>query len=152
MRTLIVLAVASIVAFAADNSLGTWKLNIEKSTYTPAPMPFKSVTIVREAFADGVRVTTTVGRADGSQINFTYNEIHDDEEHPVPGAGSPFDTISTNQIDANTFTDKRRKIGGSFESAVRTVISLDGKTMTTTAKGINAEGKPFSDTLVFDKQ
>jgi hypothetical protein len=53
MRTLIVLAVTSIVAFGADNSLGTWKLNIEKSTYTPAPMPFKSVTIVREAFADG---------------------------------------------------------------------------------------------------
>jgi|SRR5580704_5722499 hypothetical protein len=115
---------------------------------TPSPMPFKSVTIVREAFADGVRVTTSVGRADGSQINFTYNEIRDGTEHPVPGTGAPFGTVSTKQIDANTLTDKRRKTGASFESMVRTLISTDGKTMTTTAVGVNTEGKPSKGMLV----
>jgi hypothetical protein len=72
MRTMLALAIASTVAFGADNSLGTWNLNIEKSTYTPAPIPFKSVTIVREAFGDGVKVTTTGVRTDGRQINSTY--------------------------------------------------------------------------------
>jgi hypothetical protein len=111
-------------------------------------MPFKSVTIVREAFADGVRATTSVGRADGRQINFTYNEIRDGSEHPVPRTDAPFDTVSSKQIDANTLTDKRRKTGASFESTVRTLISTDGKTMTATAVGVNAEGKPSKGMLV----
>jgi hypothetical protein len=32
------------------------------------------------------------------------------------------------------------------------VVSNGGKTMTTTTKGANADGKEFSSTFVFDKQ
>jgi hypothetical protein len=32
------------------------------------------------------------------------------------------------------------------------VISKDGKTMTTTTKGTDGDGKPFTSTLVYDKQ
>ena len=32
------------------------------------------------------------------------------------------------------------------------VVSKDGKTLTLTAKGVNAEGEKFSNTGVFDKQ
>jgi hypothetical protein len=32
------------------------------------------------------------------------------------------------------------------------VVSKDGKVMTITAKGTNANGQPVSDVLVFDKQ
>jgi hypothetical protein len=31
--------ISAIALFGADNSVGTWKLNIEKSNYTPAPLP-----------------------------------------------------------------------------------------------------------------
>jgi len=34
----------------------------------------------------------------------------------------------------------------------RNVISKDGKTMAQTSKGTDAEGKPVTQTLVFDKQ
>ena len=44
---------------AEDNSLGTWKANIAKSKYTPAPWPVKSLTITREAAPGGVKVTNT---------------------------------------------------------------------------------------------
>jgi hypothetical protein len=32
------------------------------------------------------------------------------------------------------------------------VVSKDGKTLTQTSKGTNAEGKPVAETLVFDRQ
>ena len=73
MKKLLTLALATlaitstVAAFGADNSLGTWKLNVEKSKYTPAPFPVKSITAVREAADNGVKVTNTGERADGSK-------------------------------------------------------------------------------------
>ena len=37
------MAITAIGAFAADNTLGTWKLNMEKSKFSPAA-PVKSLT------------------------------------------------------------------------------------------------------------
>ena len=57
---LVVLAITSAAAaFGADNSLGTWKANIEKTKHTPPPWPVKSLTSVREAVPGGVKVTNT---------------------------------------------------------------------------------------------
>jgi hypothetical protein len=42
--------------------------------------------------------------------------------------------------------------GGKYHATGRNVISKDGKTMTQTATGTDAEGKPVSATTVFDKQ
>jgi hypothetical protein len=56
------------------------------------------------------------------------------------------------QIDANTFTSEVKKTGGKYHATGRTVISKDGKTMTTTTKGTNAEGQPSSGTLIYEKQ
>ena len=43
-----------IGAFGADNSLGNWKLNLEKSAYNPGPPTVKSLTAARQASGDGV--------------------------------------------------------------------------------------------------
>ena len=53
-RVLAVLAITAVAALGADNSIGTWKVNVAKSKYTPAPFPVKSLTSVREAAPDGV--------------------------------------------------------------------------------------------------
>ena len=41
-KAIIALAITTIAAFGADNTIGTWKLNVEKSKYTPAPCPSKA--------------------------------------------------------------------------------------------------------------
>jgi hypothetical protein len=56
------------------------------------------------------------------------------------------------QINANTFTVEVRKTGGKYHSTGRTVISKDGKSMTTTTKGTDAEGNPTSGTAIYEKQ
>ena len=150
---LIVSAIASAaVAFGADNSLGTWKVNLDKSKYTPAPIPVKSISSVRESASDGVKVTNSGERADGTAVNATYTAKYDGSPASVSGQGSPYDTVSIKKVDANTFTWDAKKSDGKYHSHGRLVISPDGKTMTLSAKGTDTDGKPMTITLVYDKQ
>ena len=97
-------AITAIGMFGADNSIGTWKRNMEKSkSNPPVTNPIKSVTMVREASGDGVKVTSTGVREDGTAVNWSYTAKYDGKEYPVTG-NAPFDTVSIKQIDANTFT------------------------------------------------
>lgn len=148
---LLVLALFATPALCADNTIGQWKLNLEKSKYTPAPMPVKSLTVTREAADGGVKVTTTGEQADGTAINGSYTAKYDGKEVSVSG-NAPYDTIALKQVNANTYTDTRKKTGGPYAATGRTVVSNGGKTMTTTAKGTNGSGKAFTSTFVFDKQ
>ena len=151
-RSLLVLAITTVAALGADNSLGTWKLNIAKSKYTPAPMPVKSLTSVREAAPGGVKVTATGERSDGTAINSSYTAKYDGSASAVTGTGTPYDSISIKQVNANTLTYEGKHTNGKYHAAGRTVISSDGKTMTTTAKGTDASGAPMTLMLVYDKQ
>ena len=150
-KAILALAITTVAAFGADNTLGTWKLNVAKSKYTPAPMPIKSLTITREAAEGGVKQTVTGERADGTAINASYTAKYDGKDVQVAG-NSQYDTIAIKQVNANTLTDERKKTGGPYKATGRTVVSNGGKTMTTTTKGTNAEGKEFTQVLVFDKQ
>jgi hypothetical protein len=149
----LVVAITTVAAaFGADNSIGTWKVNVEKSKYTPAPFPVKNITQVREAAPGGVKVTNTGERSDGTPINATYTAKYDGSPTSVSGQGSPYDTVSLKQVDASTFTWDAKKGGGKYHSHGRIVVSPDGKTMTLTSKGTNADGAPMAVSLVFDKQ
>jgi hypothetical protein len=150
-KALMALAITTIAALGADHSIGTWKLNIEKSKYAPAPIPVKSLTSTREASDGGVKVTTTGERADGTPINASYTAKYDGTESQVTGSGAPYDTISIKQINAGTLTDERKKTGGSYHARGRMVISGGGKTMTWTSRGTDADGKAFTSTFVYEK-
>jgi len=150
-RVLAVLAITAVAALGADNSIGTWKLDIAKSKYTPAPMPVKSLTSVREAVAGGVKVTTSGERTDGA-VNSGYTAKYDGSWATVTGTGSPYDSISIKQVNANTLTYEAKQTNGKYRASGRTVISSDGKTMTTKAKGTDANGAPMTLTLVYEKQ
>jgi len=148
-KLIIGMAITAIGVFAADNSLGTWKLNMEKSKFSPSA-PVKSLTSTREASDGGVKVTTTGEQANGTPINASYTAKYDGKEYPVTGA--PYDTIAIKQVDANTFTAMLKNTGTKYIATGLSVISKDGKTMTTTTKGTNAEGNPMNNTMVYEKQ
>jgi hypothetical protein len=149
--TFAVVAMAAI-ALGADNSLGTWKYNAAKSKPAPGESPIKSLTLVREAAGGGVKQTAKGERADGTKIDGSYTAKYDGEEVMPAGTGPAWDMIGVKQVNANTITEERSKMGGKYKSTARTVVSADGKTMTTTAKGTGADGKPFTSVNVFDKQ
>jgi hypothetical protein len=149
--TFAVLAMAAI-AFGADNTLGTWKYNAAKSKPRPGVSPIKNETVIGEAADSGVRRSVKGEREDGSKIDNSYTAKYDGKEVAVMGTNLTFDTIAIKQVNANTLTEERSKKGGKYHSSVRTVVSADGKTMTVTQKGADADGKAFTSLAVFDKQ
>jgi hypothetical protein len=151
VTTFVLVVATAIACLAADNSLGTWKLNTAKSKYTPVPIPLKSLTITRETSDGGVKQTTTGEQTDGTAVNATYTAKYDGQEVHVTG-NAPYDMIAVKQVNANTFTNERTKTGGSYKATGRTVISNSGRKMTTTTKGTNGQGKEFTSTFVFEKQ
>jgi hypothetical protein len=151
-QAVVVLAITAAAALGADNSIGTWKLSVAKSKYTPAPLPVKSLTSVREAAPGGVKVTVSGERVDGAAINSGYTAKYDGSATAVTGSGTPYDSISVKQINANTFAYEAKQTNGKYHARGRTAISSDGKTMTTTATGTDANGAPMTVTLVYEKQ
>src|SRR5687767_12111337 len=75
---------AALVFAAADPAVGTWKLNVAKSKYSPGPAP-KSATMTYEASGDGVKRTGQTVSADGQTNSFSYTAQYDGKEYPVSG-------------------------------------------------------------------
>jgi len=155
LRTFLLLAAlaaaATVPAFAANKTLGTYKLNIAQSSYTPAPNPVQDLIVTREIASGGVTQTTTGTLTGNVAFHATYTSKGDGSPVPVTG-NAPFDTIAVKQVDADTITDERSKAGNPYRATGRTVFTHRGKTMTVTITGINGAGKQFTQVLVFDKQ
>jgi hypothetical protein len=70
VKTLIVgaiLAIATSAASAADSVVGTWNLNVAKSTFSPGP-PLKSQIRTYAESADGIVLTLKTVAADGNTM------------------------------------------------------------------------------------
>jgi hypothetical protein len=148
----VVLVVADIVSVSAqttDPRMGTWKLNVAKSQFSPGPPP-QSLLVKVEPSGQGEKVSTEGVNADGTRTATQYTANFDGKDYPL--TGSPVaDTVSLKRIDRRT-TDRTDKKAGSVAQTLNRVVSQDGKTMTVTVKGKNAEGQEVNNTLVFEKQ
>ena len=139
----------ALSAQAADPLVGTWKLNVAKSTYSPGPAP-KSLTAKIEAAGKGEKVTADGVRGDDTPIQVVYTAQYDGKDHPI--TGSPMaDTVSLKRLDANT-TERTDKKAGKVVQTLTRKLSSDGKTMTVTIKGTDAEGRPINNLAVLEKQ
>jgi hypothetical protein len=145
--------VASVVSADTDPRVGTWKLNLAKSRYVPGPTP-KSGTITYEATATGLTSLTQGIDDQGKPINpdkTKVNIIIDGKDHPTPTTTGVYNTSAWKRIDANSWTVVRKK-DGKITQNVKNVVSADGKTLTITTRGVNAEGKTINNRAVYDKQ
>jgi hypothetical protein len=149
-RLVIGTAITAMGMYGADSMVGTWKLNLAKSTSTMTN-PLKSQTDVREATPDGgLKVTRTGELADATPLSYSFAFKQDGREYPVTGA--QFDTVASKRIDANTTSTEAKNSGTKFDLTSRFVISKDGKTLTQTSRGTDSKGKPISMKYVFERQ
>ena len=152
-RTLIVTLLCcfalSVAAAGADPHVGTWKLNLAKSKYSPGPAP-KEVTMKIEAKGVGIHLTQTGTDAAGKAIKIDFNANYDGKDTPVTGVTNT-ETIAVKRVDANT-SESTLKKGGKVVMIVTSVVSKDGKTRTSTFKGTDAAGKPVNNVTVYDRQ
>jgi len=152
MCALVVVSVLvfTAVAIAADNNVGTWRLNLAKSNYSPGPAP-KSQTLKIEAWGnDGVRYAADGVGPDGKPTHTEFEAKYDGKDYPFIG-NPDADRLSYKRIDANTL-EATTTLKGKNATAIKVVVSADGKTRTVTQTGTNAQGQALHITSVYERQ
>ncbi|HEX2457815.1 MAG TPA: hypothetical protein VHI99_29225 [Vicinamibacterales bacterium] len=148
LASLIVLPAAVSAQSQPEPSIGTWKLNVEKSKYSPGPGP-KSTTVVIKPDGDKIQVTVKTIAATGSAATTEYSYRLDGRDYPVIGS-SDYDTVAL-KGSGSTVEGIRKKAGKVVQNYKR-VISGDGKTMTVTTTGTNGLGQTINNVAVYEKQ
>jgi hypothetical protein len=148
--TLVVALAGAALAQAGSSNLGTWKLNLAKSTFAPGTAP-KSSTFTNVAAGAGVKTTTDTVRADGTAVHSEYTVVYDGKDNPISGNSLNGDTAAGTRVDANTVTFVYKK-NGKVTVTSTNVASADRKTYTSTSKGTNTLGQTVNTVAVYDKQ
>jgi len=146
-----ILLLASAALWGADSNVGTWKLNLAKSKYTtdhPAP---KSLSVTFKEQPDGLVLDAVGADAKGDPIKIHWAAKFDGKDYPSTGGVEGADTVSLKRVDANTIETTNKK-SGQVVTTVRSVVSQDGKTRTSTWSGKDSKGNSETWTVVFDKQ
>lgn len=144
------LAAALAGAQSKDPFVGTWKLNVAKSTYSPGPPP-KGTTSVYEVAGKGYKVSVKTEPASGPVQEWSYTSDLDGKDAPVSGGNPNADTVSAKRIDAHTLELVNKK-GGKITTTQKNVVAADGKTRTVTTMGNDATGRTVSSVAVYEKQ
>ena len=142
-------AVLTVTVFAADNFSGTWKLNLQKSQYSPGPPP-RSLTSTLQVMGDTASFTFDGYDSNGDSIIPEELSIKlDGKDYPV--ADDPTrDTVAMKKIDDYT-TEETDKKNGKVTTITRTVYAKDGKSRTATTTGKNVQGQSVNDVAFFDR-
>jgi hypothetical protein len=133
----------------ADPVVGTWKLNLAKSTFGGGPALKSQIRIYSQS-ARGTTLKMKTVSADGKETatQTTYNIDGKD----YPSIGNPdFDSLSGMQVDADT-TEFTLKRAGKPVGKIRRAVSKDGQTLTLNFMITNANGVQLSQLTVFDRQ
>ena len=145
----VALAVVVIGGTAFAQSVGTWKLNLEKSKYMQGQAP-RSTTLVYEPAGEGMKVTVDQMPAEGPAIHYAYSANFDGKDVPVLGSPNG-DMAARTRVDATT-TKLVNKKDGKVLSTMTLVGSADGKLLTVTTTGNDAKGQNIDSVAVYDKQ
>jgi hypothetical protein len=149
--SLVVLAAVAFAgpAFAADPIVGTWKLNVAKSTFNPGAPLTAGTRVYTEA--NGLyTLDQKLTGADGKEVS-NRAQYRDGKDVKSESGAVGTDTTFGNKIDANTW-DFDLKKDGKVVGHVHRVVSAGGKTLTVHNTGVQLSGAMGDETLVFDKQ
>jgi hypothetical protein len=147
---LVVVLAGTTLAQTGGTNLGTWKLNLAKSTFAPGTAP-KSATFTNAAAGAGVKTASDSVAVDGTARHAEYTVVYDGKDNPITGSSLNGDVAAGTRIDANTVKFIYKK-DGKVTITQTGVVSSDGKTYTITAKGTNTLGQTINTVAVYDRQ
>jgi hypothetical protein len=134
-----------------DPRLGTWELNLAKSTFNPGPPPrtqtlwYKAEGRALTALLQGVDAAGVPINPDSGNLTIYF----DGKDHPTPQAG--YDSSAWKRANSHEYVVHRKKAGKVVVTTTN-VVSKDGQTMTITTKGVDADGRPIDNVSVYDKR
>ena len=147
-----VLALIVVTAISAQSSqidprIGTWKLNVAKSKANTRKSEVRTYT----QSGDSVTSHVEIVNSDGSTQVYGYTAKSDGKDYRFTGqAPGGAETISMKRV-GNSFNAESKK-GGKLLFRTTATVSAEGKVMTLTTKGTDADGKPLDTVRVYDKQ
>jgi hypothetical protein len=142
---------ASVALAQGEVRVGTWELNLAKSSFSPGPPPRKQTITFRSAGPHWTALLQGID-ASGKPINSDMNNLaitFDGKDHPT--ASVDYDTTAWKRLGGNNY-EVIRKRAGKIVLKSTNEISGDGNTMTITTKGVNANGQAVHNVRVYDKQ
>jgi hypothetical protein len=148
LALVVVTALAVQLSAQADPAAGSWMLNVAKSKFSPGPAP-KSAMLTIAVAGQGIKVTTEGVSATGAKTSASYTANFDGKDAPLTGSATA-DTVSLRRINANTVERTDKKAGKVVQTITR-VLSADGKTLTITAKGTDAQGRAVNNVTIYEK-
>jgi hypothetical protein len=138
-----------MLAQGTDPLVGTWKMNVAKSKFSPGPAD-KSLTVKYEPQGDSLKITADITPGDGAAQHQESTAKFDGKTYPVKGDPDR-DMATMKRINANT-TEIMGSKGGKPTINIRRVVSKDGKTLTLTETGTDATGKKLNNVVVLERQ
>lgn len=134
----------------AQTNVGTWTLNVARSKYSNNNPP-KSATLKIEGSGNVTVTTVDLVAPDGSTQHWSWRSAYDGRDVPISGNNPNADTASRRRVSPST-TETTFKKGGKITTVNTAVVSADGKTMTVTAKGTDAQGNAVLNVQVYEKK
>jgi hypothetical protein len=135
-----------------DPSIGTWKLNVAKSKFTPGP-PIKADTRSYEVQDGWLIVTTETTQPSGEKTGVRFAAKFDGKEYPQIGRFAPtVALISYQPVDKRTLKYTVKDTTGKVTSTNTRIVSADGKAMTIEQKSTDASGRPVLNVELFERQ
>jgi hypothetical protein len=148
----VVLAGTTFAQSSSPTNIGTWKLNVAKTKVSPGTAAAsKSAAFTVEAAGAGAKVSVDSVAADDTVKHWAYSANYDGKDYPITGTSPYGEVVAITRVDANTTRNIYKK-GGKVTITQNAVVSSDGKTMTITATGTNAQGQTVNAVAVYDKQ
>jgi hypothetical protein len=155
LNSCLAVCLLSSTLFAADNAFpGTWKLDVAKSKFGPGSA-ISSMTMTFKADGTNVRRIAEGTDADGKPITEGGPEgtsiPWDGQEHQVTQAPAPMITVAVKQINSHTLT-ATVKTNGKISEQIKSVVSKDRKTLTSTDDLTSEKGEKMHSVQVFERQ
>lgn len=154
-KLLLLLLTASLPALLAaqngntnskDPFVGTWKLDVAKSHFTPGPAPTSTTVTITP---NQVHVHEVSNSQNGEATrDWSYMTANDGQAAQIDGM--PNSTVTAKRVNHRT-TEHTWNFNGQIMHG-RAVVSKDGKTMRYTMTGKTSNGQRVHDVEVFTKE
>ena len=150
----IVLLANTAIAQIVDPHVGTWKLNVAKSTWVPggaSPPPGQVAVTTIESVGAGLKVQISRELPDGTVTRFGFTADFDGKDTPIVGDPNT-DTVALTRIHERMFKMVNKKNGKVTATQVSSV-SADGQLRILTTTVVNAAGQLVEGPVrVWDRQ
>jgi hypothetical protein len=147
----LITTIAPLALAQIKSRIGTWELNLEKSTFSPGPAPQRQTLTFQQKGSQWTALIQGID-ASGKPINLDANNLmitFDGRDHSTPTLD--YETTAWKAVNEYKYLVTRKKAGKVVMTSTN-ILSADGKTMTITTIGQNAAGQPINNVRVYDRR